>query len=106
MHGGVAKDDLKNENAAAVAKGCDNLKRHIENVNKFGVPAVVAVNKFITDTDAEITEVMKAAESMGTKAFMCTHWAEGGKGTEHWPITSSTSSPRARPTSSRFTRTT
>ena len=82
MHGGVAKEDLKNENAAAVAKGCDNLKRHIENVNKFGVPAVVAVNKFITDTDAEVAEVMKAAESMGTKAFLCTHWADGGKGTE------------------------
>ena len=81
MHGGVAKDDLKNENAAAVAKGCDNLKRHIENVNKFGVPAVVAVNKFVTDTQGEIAEVMKAAESMGTKAFMCTHWADGGKGT-------------------------
>jgi formate--tetrahydrofolate ligase len=82
MHGGVAKDDLKNENAEAVAKGCDNLKRHIENVNKFGVPAVVAVNKFITDTEAEIAEVQKAAESMGTKAFLCTHWADGGKGTE------------------------
>ncbi len=82
MHGGVAKDDLKNENAAAVAKGCENLKRHIENVRKFGVPPVVAVNRFITDTEAEIAEVMKAAESMGTKAFMCTHWAEGGKGTE------------------------
>ena len=82
MHGGVAKDDLKAENAAAVAKGCDNLKRHIENVNKFGVPAVVAVNKFITDTDAEIAEVQKAAESMGTKAFLCTHWSDGGKGTE------------------------
>jgi formate--tetrahydrofolate ligase len=82
MHGGVAKDDLKNENAAAVAKGCDNLKRHIENVNKFGVPAVVAINKFITDTDAEVAEVQKAAESMGTKAFLCTHWSDGGKGTE------------------------
>jgi len=82
MHGGVAKDDLKAENAAAVAKGCDNLKRHIENVNKFGVPAVAAVNKFITDTDAEVAEVQKAAESMGTKAFLCTHWSDGGKGTE------------------------
>ncbi len=82
MHGGVAKDDLKNENVSAVAKGCDNLKRHIENVNKFGVPAVVAVNKFITDTEAEVQEVMRAAESMGTKAFMCTHWADGGAGTE------------------------
>ena len=82
MHGGVAKDDLKNENAAAVAKGCDNLKRHLENVKKFGVPPVVAINRFITDTDKEIQEVMKAAESVGTKAFLCTHWAEGGKGTE------------------------
>jgi formate--tetrahydrofolate ligase len=82
MHGGVAKDDLKAENAAAVAKGCENLKRHIENVNKFGVPAVVAVNKFVTDTDAEIAEVQKAAESIGTKAFLCTHWSDGGKGTE------------------------
>jgi len=51
-------------------------------VNKFGVPAVVAVNRFITDTEAEIQEVMKAAESMGTRAFMCTHWADGGRGTE------------------------
>jgi formate--tetrahydrofolate ligase len=82
MHGGVKKEDLKGENVAAVAKGCENLKRHIENVAKFGVPAVVAVNRFITDTEAEIQEVMKAAESMGTKAFLCTHWAEGGKGTE------------------------
>ena len=82
MHGGVAKDDLKAENAAAVAKGCENLKRHIENVNKFGVPAVVAVNKFITDTDAEVAEIQKAAESMGTRAFSCTHWSDGGKGTE------------------------
>jgi formate--tetrahydrofolate ligase len=82
MHGGVAKDDLKNENAVAVAKGCENLKRHIENINKFGVPAVVAINKFITDSDAEIAEVMKAAESLGTKAFLCTHWADGGKGAE------------------------
>ncbi|HVX34946.1 MAG TPA: formate--tetrahydrofolate ligase [Hyphomicrobium sp.] len=82
MHGGVAKDDLKAENVAAVAKGCENLKRHIENVNKFGVPAVVAINKFVTDTDAEVAEVQKAAESMGTKAFLCTHWSDGGKGTE------------------------
>ena len=82
MHGGVAKDDLKNENAAAVAKGCDNLKRHLENVKKFGVPPVVAINRFITDTDKEIAEVMKAAEGAGTKAFLCTHWGEGSKGTE------------------------
>ncbi len=82
MHGGVSKENLKNENVMAVNKGCENLKQHIENVGKFGVPAVIAVNRFITDTDAEIQEVMKAAESMGTRAFMCTHWAAGGKGTE------------------------
>ena len=82
MHGGIAKDDLKHENVAAVAKGCDNLKRHIENIAKFGVPAVVAINRFITDTEAEIQAVMTAAESVGTKAFLCTHWADGGKGTE------------------------
>ncbi len=82
MHGGVAKDDLKNENVAAVTKGCANLLRHLENVRKFGVPPVVAINRFITDTDAEMQEVMKAAESAGSKAFVCTHWADGGKGTE------------------------
>ena len=82
MHGGVAKDDLKHENVAAVAKGCANLLRHLENVRKFGVPPVVAINRFITDTDAELQEVMKAAESVGSKAFVCTHWADGGKGTE------------------------
>lgn len=82
MHGGVAKDDLKTENPAAVEKGCANLKRHIENLNKFGLPVVVAINKFITDTDAEASIVTKAAESMGARAFMCTHWADGGEGTE------------------------
>jgi formate--tetrahydrofolate ligase len=82
MHGGVAKDDLKSENAAAVAKGCDNLKRHLENIKKFGVPPIVAVNRFITDTDRELAEVTKAAESAGTKAFVCTHWADGSKGLE------------------------
>jgi formate--tetrahydrofolate ligase len=82
MHGGVAKDGLKAENVEAVAKGCDNLKRHIENMRKFGVQPIVAINKFITDTDAEIAAVKAAAESMGAKAFLCTHWADGGAGIE------------------------
>jgi len=82
MHGGVAKDDLKNENVAAVGKGCDNMKRHIENVAKFGVPAVIAINKFITDTPAEIAEVQRQAESVGAKAILCSHWADGGRGIE------------------------
>ena len=82
MHGGVSKENLKNENVMAVNKGCENLKRHMENIAKFGVPAAVAVNRFITDTDAEMKEVMSAAESMGTKAYVCTHWADGGAGAE------------------------
>jgi formate--tetrahydrofolate ligase len=82
MHGGVSKENLKNENVMAVNKGCENLKQHLENMAKFGVPVAVAVNKFITDTDAEMKEVMNAAESMGAKAFVCTHWADGGAGTE------------------------
>jgi formate--tetrahydrofolate ligase len=82
MHGGIGKDDLKLENTAAVAKGCDNLKRHLENVRKFGVPPMVAINRFVTDTDKEIAEVIRAAESSGAKAFLCTHWGDGSKGIE------------------------
>jgi len=82
MHGGVSKENLKNENVLAVNKGCDNLKRHLENMAKFGVPVAVAINRFVTDTDAEMQEVMQAAESLGTRAFVCTHWADGGAGTE------------------------
>src|SRR6185312_366380 len=82
MHGGVSKENLKNENVLAVNKGCDNLKRHLQNMAKFGVPVAVAINKFVTDTDAEMQEVMKAAESLGARAFVCTHWSDGGAGTE------------------------
>ncbi|MEO1543897.1 MAG: formate--tetrahydrofolate ligase, partial [Pseudomonadota bacterium] len=82
MHGGVAKDDLKGENVEAVRKGCENLKRHLENLKKFGVPPTVAINRFITDTDAEVAAIQEVAESYGTKAFVCTHWADGGAGTE------------------------
>ncbi len=82
MHGGVAKDDLKNENVEAVKKGMDNLKRHLENLRKFGVPPVVAINKFITDTDAEVQAVKEGAEAYGAKAFLANHWAEGGAGIE------------------------
>ncbi|MBI1648317.1 formate--tetrahydrofolate ligase [Hyphomicrobium sulfonivorans] len=82
MHGGVGKDGLKEENTAAVAKGCENLKRHLENMAKFGVPVAVGINRFITDTDAEVQEIVKAAEALGARAFVCTHWADGGAGTE------------------------
>ena len=82
MHGGVAKDDLKTENVAAVTKGSENLKRHLANVQKFGVPPIVAINRFITDTDAEIRAIMEAAASVGAKAFLCEHWGKGGAGIE------------------------
>ena len=82
MHGGVSKSDLGREDVEAVKKGCANLRRHIANVRKFGVPPVVAINKFNTDTDAEIAAVMQAAQDAGTRAFLCTHWADGGKGIE------------------------
>ena len=82
MNGGVARADLDAENVDAVRKGCPNLGRHIENVRGFGVPAVVAINHFHTDTDAEIAAVKEFVESLGSEAYVCRHWAEGGKGIE------------------------
>ncbi len=82
MHGGVGKADLGAENVAAVAAGCANLKRHVDNVRRFGVPVVVAVNRFSSDTDAEIEAVRRAAEAEGATAIECTHWADGGAGAE------------------------
>ncbi|MEM7044278.1 MAG: formate--tetrahydrofolate ligase [Pseudomonadota bacterium] len=82
MHGGVAKNDLGTENVAAVQEGCSNLIRHIRNVKSFGVPVTVSINRFITDTDAELEAVKAAAEGEGVKAFIATHWADGGAGTE------------------------
>jgi formate--tetrahydrofolate ligase len=82
MHGGVAKEDLANENVAAVEAGLANLGRHIENVQKFGVPAVVAVNTFISDTQAEFEAVKKFCDKLQVSAIKCTHWADGGAGTE------------------------
>ncbi len=81
MHGGVAKEALGAENVAAVAKGCSNLSRHIKNVQSFGVPAIVAINRFDSDTDAEIEAIRAAARAQGVEAVLCTHWADGGKGT-------------------------
>ena len=82
MHGGVAKADLGTENVDAVKKGCENLVRHIRNTKQFGVPVTVSINNFITDTDAELQAVKAAAEAEGVKAFIATHWADGGAGTE------------------------
>ncbi len=82
MNGGVKKEDLGAENVEAVKKGCANLGRHVQNVKKFGVPVVVAINHFISDTEAEIQAVKDYVETLGTEAVLCRHWAEGSKGIE------------------------
>ena len=82
MHGGVAKDDLKNENVAALKKGLVNLERHVENVKKFGLPVAIAVNHFIKDTDDEVKALVDFCNKLGIKASLCTHWANGGEGTK------------------------
>ena len=82
MHGGVAKDDLKNENVKALNKGLVNLERHINNVRKFGLPVVVAVNHFITDTDKEVSALMDFCKTQGVKSSICKHWSDGGEGTK------------------------
>ncbi len=83
MHGGAAKDALGGEDLEAVGKGLVNLKRHVENVRKFGVPAVVAINHFASDTEAEHDLIRKTCRShFGEEAIVCRHWADGSKGTE------------------------
>jgi formate--tetrahydrofolate ligase len=82
MNGGVAFADVGAANVQAVADGCSNLARHIRNVKNFGVPVVVAINRFVTDTDEEIAEVVKSAAEYGVEAVDCTHWSDGGAGTE------------------------
>ncbi|MGB0575717.1 MAG: formate--tetrahydrofolate ligase [Alphaproteobacteria bacterium] len=82
MHGGVKKEDLGNENLDALQKGLDNLSRHVSNVKGFGVPAVVAINRFVTDSDAEINMIRERCAEQGVEAIDCTHWSNGGAGTE------------------------
>ncbi len=81
MNGGVAKADLGAENVEAVNSGCANLGRHIENLGKFGVPVVVAINHFAGDSEAEVQAVKDFVASKGTEAVICMHWAKGGEGT-------------------------
>ncbi len=80
MNGGVAKADLGVENVDAVNAGCDNLGRHIQNIKKFGVPAVVAINHFVNDTDAEVQAVKDYVATMGAEAVVSQHWEFGGEG--------------------------
>ena len=81
MNGGVAKADLGPENVEAVQNGCANLGRHIANLKQFGVPVVVAINHFVTDTDAEVEAVKDYVETQGSEAILCQHWAKGSEGT-------------------------
>ena len=81
MNGGVAKADLGPENVQAVIDGCPNLGRHIENVKSFGVPVVVGINHFVTDTDAEVQAVKDYVEAQGSEAILCRHWELGSEGT-------------------------
>ena len=82
MHGGVEKEDLKKENLDALKKGLPNLEKHISNVKKFGIELVVAINHFITDTDKEVKLIKEYCSKLGVPVSLCTHWSDGGKGTE------------------------
>ena len=83
MNGGVEKNDLNNENVAAVKAGCPNLGRHIENLRSFGVPVLVAINHFVKDTDAEVQAVQNYCSEMGAEAIVSKHWADGSVGSEN-----------------------
>ena len=82
MHGGVAREDLGKENVEAVRRGVVNIERHVTNTQKFGVPVIVALNRFTGDTDAEVDAVREALAPHGVEAITCTHWADGGAGAE------------------------
>jgi len=80
MNGGVKKDDLGKENVEALVKGCANLGRHVANVRRFGVPVVVAINHFVSDTDVEVEALKNYVARLGAEAILCRHWAEGSAG--------------------------
>jgi formate--tetrahydrofolate ligase len=82
MHGGVAREDLGKENVEAVRRGVVNIERHVTNTQKFGVPVIVALNRFTGDTDAEVDAVREALAPHGVETITCTHWADGGAGAE------------------------
>jgi formate--tetrahydrofolate ligase len=82
MHGGVAKDSLKHEDAEAVQRGFANLERHVRNLRKFGVPPIVAVNRFSADTEAEMDTLRALCDGIGVRCIVADHWAQGGAGAE------------------------
>ena len=80
MHGGVKKDDLKDENVQAIKDGCKNLERHIQNITKFGVPVTVGINEYYTDTKEEHESIIEFCENLGVACKISSHWSNGGKG--------------------------
>ena len=80
MNGGVTKENLAEKNSVAVTEGCKNLGRHIENLKSFGIPVLVAINHFITDTDEEISKIQEYASEQGAEAILCKHWEKGSEG--------------------------
>ena len=80
MHGGVKKEDLGSENVDAVSTGCKNLEKHIENIGKFGVPVVVAINDYVTDTEKEHTAIINYCKNLGVQCKISSHWEKGGEG--------------------------
>ena len=81
MHGGVEKSDLGKENVEAVKSGISNLKRHVENIKKYGLPVIVAINHFVADTENEMKILQEECEKIGVEAVPCKHWSDGGNGT-------------------------
>mgnify|MGYP000081287598 CR=1 FL=1 len=82
MNGGVPRDQLSKENVNALKKGSSNLLRHIENIKKFKLPAVVGINHFVSDTDAEVNTLLDIVSDSGSEAILCKHWSDGSSGTE------------------------
>ncbi len=82
MHGGVARSALGKEDVAAVKRGVANLARHVENLGKFGLPVVVGVNHFNSDSEEEFAAIRDAMAAQGVEAISCTHWGDGGAGAE------------------------
>ena len=104
MHGGVGLKELGRRIPRRCAEGCANLLRHVENMRKFGLPVVVAINRFTADTPAELETIQAACRAIGVQAISCNHWAEGSAGADAaCPGGDATARRKARPPSSRST---
>ena len=86
MHGGVKKDELSSENIDAVLKGCENLGKHVENIGKFGVPVIVGINDYVTDTKNEHEQIINFCKNLGVQCKISSHWEKGGEGAAMWVL--------------------